>query len=630
MTKYPKINNFIEKYIFNYKIHFIIGVLFFIAGVIFVIFLKTNYFISIINKLRGHEVSSFGLKIIDEKYFLPVKLIFIISGLILISFGLLLKFRTLLDKMYLLIRRTWQKFISLKTWKIALILLITALIFNGIIMFFVPEAKLAPDAAFYVDIARNLLNGEGYISHSISRLSLSLGYVPYPVFDYPPLLPVLMSLSFRVFSVSFLSAILINVIMGILLPLLIFLFALEITKEKKIALLSGILMLFDYNLIGFMSFQAHREPLFTCSILLCLIFLFRGRNLNPGKRFIYLALSGFFLGLTFLNRLETLILILPVIFLVLFWDSGLKKGLIQSAFVVLIVFLVVSPWLLRNYKLNGNPFGIGSKIVGTEILTSNQSYDYAMRGVNPPELSLKYIKDNLATIIKYSVSKVYHVIFNTIFKLLGSIILFLFCLVGIWAMRKEKKIYWPIFLFIIMNYLFYPIFADDVRHFFQLIPFLLMFASIGIFKIFRVLKATEKKLLVYSLVLICLFTASTGIVKAIHIPIYEGPGVEVGKIISRILSNNLGEVKTIMYSGHADILSYSLPHTNIISFPVMNLDNLESIIKKYNVNYIIFANEKDLNEPVYTKLNSLKAKLIYFFQPKLNDPNIVIRIYKLD
>jgi len=622
-----KILKFLESRIFNYKIYFAVGFLLFLLGIIFVIFLRINYLSPLINQLRGHAVSEFGLRVINERYLFPVKLIFILSGLILISFGFFFKFKNFQDKITFSIRKTWQRLLGLKLWQILLILLVFNLVIRGTLMFFAPEAKIEADGAYYVGLARSISTGEGYVAHTVNKLSIVPEQLPYPVFDVPPLYSLLLLVSFKIFGYGFLSNILPNVILGILLPILVFLFAFQITQEKRIALLSGILMSVNSVLTGSMSFQVLREPLFICLILLCFIFLFKENN------FKNLTLTGLFLGLAFLTRMEAIILILPIIFIALFKKFGLKKTSVRFLFVVFIFSLVVSPWLIRNYKLSGEPFGFGIKFVTLYSLDVHQGYEISRSSITTPEISLKYIEKNFFKITKSIISKAFDSVRYSLL-LTGSIFIILFFFIGLGQAVKKRDKYWLMILFIVITYVFYPFFTSQTRHFYLLIPFFLIFSSIGIFKtidflnsrkgLFKVDSAILKNTLVYSLTLICLFVFFYGVVSAMRVPIFRMPGANEGKIVVEQLGKDTEWINTVMYSSNPDILSYWMPGKNIIPFPEKDLDNLDYLIKKYNVNLVILI--KDMNDTTYQKIQSLGAKLVNSSQP---DPNIELKIYKL-
>jgi 4-amino-4-deoxy-L-arabinose transferase-like glycosyltransferase len=618
---YLKINNFLGRHMFNQKIYFVLGFLFLFFGFIFIVFLKINYLGPIINQIRGHEVSGFGLELINETYLFPLKLACILMGLILVSFGLFLKFDEYRKTLILSIKNIWNSLLKLKTWQIFLILLFVNLIFGCAVMFFVPEQKLNADGAFYVDIANSVLRGEGYTAHTISALSIAPANLPFSVFDIPPLYPLLLFVFFKIFGSSFLVAIFVNVILSAILPILVFLLAIELTRNKRMALLAGILTSVNYILIGLMTFQVARELLFTCLILACFVFLFKFSENNKKP----IILVGLFLGLAFLARLEAFVLMLPVIILVLFFRSDFKKALVKIFLIVLISLVIISPWFFRNYNLSGNIFGFSSKLVATSFLTGYQDYDALVGNIDASETFFKPFAENPFKIIKITLSRLSRFIVKTPLELVGSIILFLLSVSGLYITRKEKRL-WPLILFIAICYLFYPFLSGEVRHLQPVIPFLLIFASIGILAKADKINDNKKESFIYLFLLIFAFTTIFGIISATRLSINQGQSMTTAKAVSDILRQETADIKTIMYSGHTDFLHYYLSDKNVIAFPSKNMAALKKLIEAYDVNRIIFIRDKDIDDVVYSELDSLGAMLIH---SSGLDPNTLIRIYEL-
>jgi 4-amino-4-deoxy-L-arabinose transferase-like glycosyltransferase len=626
MKKHLQINNLIEKFILNHRAYFGLGIISLLAGLVSFVFLRINYLIPMVNRVRGHAVSEYGFRVINETYLAPVKLAFVLLGLVLISVGCFLKFEKYREKIILSITKAWKSLFRLRIRQILIALLVINLISKCVIMFFVPEEKLAADGAYYMTIARSVLRGEGYVTHSASMLVNAPSQLPYPVSDIPPLYPLLIFIFFGLFGTNFLSAIFINVILSALLPSLAFLLVFKITKEKKIALLTAILLSVNYVLVGFMTFQVARELLFACLVLVCFVFTYG--SLEAGtkiKKNINLALAGVFLGLAFLARLELVVLMGPIIFLTLLWNSNIKKTLISMILILLAFIVIISPWLSRNYNLSGNPFGVELKSISISSLASYHDYETGVSSIDFSGTDSELLKINFVSAVKQTLIKFFYYVLRTPTELIGSIVIFLFAIAGIFLKRKEKR-FWPIILFIAIGYIFYPFFSGEIRHLQYLIPFFLMFAAIGIFKTLETISGNKKRLMVYFLTLVLFFTVVFGIVSATRLSISDGQSIMTAKRVSEILKLEMESIKTVMYSSHADFLSYWLKDKNTIAFPSKNIDALEDIIKIYNVNYIVFVREKDINDSISIKLGFLGARLIHFSQP---DSNTELRIYKL-
>jgi hypothetical protein len=91
-----------------------------------------------------------------------------------------------------------------------------------------------------------------------------------------------------------------------------------------------------------------------------------------GRRFLLAAAAGVLVGATFLTRYSYGWLVLPVVGFVL-WQGGARRG--RLALVVLAAFaLVAAPWVARNWRLSGTPFGTAGYALfsGTETFSGDR------------------------------------------------------------------------------------------------------------------------------------------------------------------------------------------------------------------------------------------------------------------
>ncbi|SER27572.1 glycosyltransferase family 39 protein [Natrinema salaciae] len=199
------------------------------------------------------------------------------------------------------------------------------------------------DSIDYAQIARNIYRGDGFTTKEIYPLSLAFddSLVHHPSFKRAPLFPLAVAASFVLFGVNHYAVYAISGFFYVLLVPVVYHFG-KALFEKPVGLLAGIIVAtsplsIEYALSGL------SEPLFTFLFTIALYLAYRRSN---G------ALVGVALGLAYLTRYNVLLL-LPgfLVFVSLHYDDW-KRAMTKLAAGFSIV---ISPWLVRNYLLTGDP-----------------------------------------------------------------------------------------------------------------------------------------------------------------------------------------------------------------------------------------------------------------------------------
>ncbi|MDD2890037.1 MAG: glycosyltransferase family 39 protein [bacterium] len=195
--------------------------------------------------------------------------------------------------------------------------------------------KLVGDAISYDQSAIDLLAGNGYIwdgwhSQVPPFYSLFLAFI-YGVCTHSPLLIYIIQAMF-------------NVITGIF----IFLIAKQEFKNPKAGLFAIAMMIVSptlYRAVGFLS----TYNLFMM-LMACTIFVFF-RALRTEKIGLFI-LTGFLLGIATLTRTTAFLLWIPMfIYGFFFWYKKKLNKLLLFIPLVLVMFLVLTPWAIYNYKV---------------------------------------------------------------------------------------------------------------------------------------------------------------------------------------------------------------------------------------------------------------------------------------
>ncbi len=238
------------------------------------------------------------------------------------------------------------------------------------------------DAMDYAGIARNIMEGEGITSQYSTPLSLVYHSIPQPDMWRAPGWPLFLAGFQNILGASDEASAWAGGFCFILAAPLVFILAV-LLFERKIGVIIGLLAwlfyLFSPQFLNY-SISGMTESLSILLMLLLMVLLFSGSGFNWQTN----LLIGLVLGFFYLTRYNA-ILFLPLILILRCWQSP-KGGKLKAALIVLASFLVVvSPWLIRNIYLFGNPLFSLQKY---ELLMFTETYpDYTLYGL-PESLSV--------------------------------------------------------------------------------------------------------------------------------------------------------------------------------------------------------------------------------------------------
>jgi 4-amino-4-deoxy-L-arabinose transferase-like glycosyltransferase len=241
-------------------------------------------------------------------------------------------------------------------------------------------ASASPDGLLYVNMAKDLLTGAN--SYDYGFFTFGPGFAYYLAFNM------------IIFGQNNLPIILLHIFISSFSCLLIYKLANLITQSRPVSVMAGILLALSYTAIT-LSIVILSDTLYFFLFLIGLILFLNGMERGHWKYFIS---AGVFSGLAILTRsigqfwpIMLFIIALPYIFRGRSEEnrnSSSKKGLLLKVTVAsLIAIMLMSVWIVRNYKTYGIP---------TLALTS------AGGGANVAAFTLEKIEGKPAAQIKQS------------------------------------------------------------------------------------------------------------------------------------------------------------------------------------------------------------------------------------
>lgn len=364
-----------------------------------------------------------------------------------------------------------------KTLKVLLIIILIALVLRVFVVIEVPRT-MGDDEAEYLLLAKGMVSAGRYGFATDYSMTSWNGIV---IFDdehmhlakehgiRPPFYPLTVAAFFKVFGISENTSVIPNIIFGTLIIILTFLIGLKIF-DRSVALLSSVFLITEKNMLAY-SVVGLTEVEFIFFSLVSIYFFFSCfENKNRGK----IIVSALFLGLAFLTRYEAVLIGIAYVIYFVYKErlAWIKDKNILVAIVIL--FLTISPWLYRNYLVFGNPIDIGYA-TGEALSTSAESMS-----------SMTYRVSN--KMIGYLISLSIYAITPTLVMLglAGAV----FCIFE----KNEKRDFLKFISLLFLIYLVFFAFTQTwtMRYFYIFIPFVSLFASYCLIRIYSLIRAEDE------------------------------------------------------------------------------------------------------------------------------------------
>lgn len=470
-----------------------------------------------------------------------------------------------------------------------------------------------PDEGYYLLLARNILNGNGYTFNGLPNIA------------FPPLLPMLISFFFLFIKNLQLSLNIITTVSGVLLGIITY----SIARKKFnsfFAILCTLLVLFISQLNSFLPIMVpYSDNLYRGSdILNCFLImtsLYFIILLLEKEKYIFSILAGLFLSLAYLTRPEgfALVLIVYACFLLLKITSIISLSYKKITTILFIFLLFSSPYFiyLKNttgsWNISGKPYASHRKYLqdviqrndwrafqkahyslNTTTMEMNDSYwGYHRHIVTKKGTSILSIINNAIENFKHS---------PVIQKVLFPFYLWIFFIPGfINAILKivKKKSHIDMILLMLFPYslliitLIYPI----PRHHLFLVPVLCIYSIEGITLILKYFggylkkKNISQKKIYSTISIILILLLGNDNLKNSFRNILSNPSFKDSQLIKTHISQYLQEnqAQTIM-SHDATIAVIAFSDWQVL--PNDHLTNIFKFGENKNVDYIVIREKK--------------------------------------
>lgn len=278
------------------------------------------------------------------------------------------------------------------------------------------------DTAYYVGVARNLLEGRGLVSDALWSYATPPLIFPRPAFEvWLPLPTFLAAIPMALFGTSFAAAQVSSVIQGAVVPVLAWRLALDVATERGLdvgrsrwlALGTGLTTAAYLPLLLNSALPDSTMP-FTIIVLASTLLMTRIVRDPRGARLgdVRLLALGLLLGLGAMTRNETVWLAAIWAAMAWFGTSGSAAMRVRLVAIVGAVALVVfAPWMARNLGEFGSPLP-GQAVTNALYLTG-----YDIFAWNDPPTLERHLSIGLAGLIELRATGLSHNFFNVLLLL---------------------------------------------------------------------------------------------------------------------------------------------------------------------------------------------------------------------
>jgi hypothetical protein len=276
------------------------------------------------------------------------------------------------------------------------------------------------DTAYYVGVARNLVEGRGLVSDAIWSFQTPPLVFPRPAFEVWLPLPSLLAVpAMALLGATFDAAKVSAVLVGSLIPVLAWRLGADLGDElglplgrrRTLALGIGLTAAVELPLVLFGSLPDSTMPFAALALLACLLMtriLARPRaTASSALRDPRLLALGLVLGLAALTRNEAAWLALTWAGLALWWGPrGGRRGLVLVPAIVAIA--VFTPWVVRDWVVFGNP------LPGQALTNALSVTGFDIFAWNDPPTLARYLALGPARLLELRLDGIDHNLFNVL------------------------------------------------------------------------------------------------------------------------------------------------------------------------------------------------------------------------
>ncbi len=296
---------------------------------------------------------------------------------------------------------------------IFVVAIVVRAIFASALRFPTPE-----DTAYYVGVARNVVDGRGLVSDAIWSFQTPPLEFPRPAFEVWLPLPSLLALpAMALFGPTFDAAKVPAVLVGSLVPVLAWRLAADVAEERgfpvgrarTLALGTGLTAVVFLPLILFGALPDSTMPFATLALAATLLMtrLLRQPPAGSAIRDPRLLGLGVVLGLAALTRNEAAWLALTWVGLA-WWSGERGRRIALVAVPAAVALLIFAPWAARDWAVFGNPLP-GQALANALSVTGFDIFAWN----DPPTLS-RYLALGPARLLELRAEGIWHNLVNVL------------------------------------------------------------------------------------------------------------------------------------------------------------------------------------------------------------------------
>jgi 4-amino-4-deoxy-L-arabinose transferase-like glycosyltransferase len=351
-------------------------------------------------------------------------------------------------------------------------IVVLALLALAIRVLFFQEYRLEGtdcDGAGYMGLARHIRAGEGWLSDYYRILFLPLPPLPGPNACWSPLYPLLTAISYLVAGSTFTAAKLVPLVFGVLIPPAGYLLGLGLSGRRLPGLLAGLLALIHPVLVT-MSLRIETESLtiFMVTVILGCLLLWPRRG----------WLLGLLLGVAFLAKYQSMWL-WPTVALGIFLSLTARQAWRSLAVAGVVFLLVCSPWMVRNYRVFGDPTYTDLKHLALLCYPEFGGVHQFLASPTAPPSLVAYARAHPMNIIKFVRYSAPALIRQAFKDDRGSLLLAPLALLGMWCLGRRWRRWLPILLYAGLLSVFISMTIPNPRYLTNLVPIWLVLAGAG-------------------------------------------------------------------------------------------------------------------------------------------------------
>jgi hypothetical protein len=331
------------------------------------------------------------------------------------------------------------------------------------------------DGAAYLDLARHIGAGQGWLVDYVQLLFRPVVPLPRPDAQWSPLYPLLTAFAISAGGLNVTAAKIVPLFFGVLVPPATCLLCLGLTGSRTAGACAGLFSL-AYPALVMYSLRIQAESgtiLLVTAVFSCLL-------LRPRAAW----LLGTLMGLAFLMKCQSMWL-WPGVALGLCLTLPRREALRALLITTAVFLLVCSPWMVRNARVFGNPLHSDlTCFVLADYPEFGGGQCFVASAVPPPRF-LEYAASRPMEVARH-VWRGLRGLRGGLFRdNRGSLFLVPLAVLGLWSLRLRWRLWLPIALYGVALSVFVSLSLPAVRYLLNLIPFWASLAGAGAARLLR-------------------------------------------------------------------------------------------------------------------------------------------------